>query len=95
MKTKEIEFPATSKNAPIIAERAFLAIADNWEALVGNIPPTRPLSRDSDQLSDACMLLAVEWGHQFSPKPFKEMKRVRKLAEARDKSGWFPVARPR
>ena len=51
---------------PMVAERAFLALAREWEALVRRVPGTERLPNEADDLALACLLLSVEWGSHFT-----------------------------
>jgi hypothetical protein len=52
--------------APTVAERAFLVLSRQWHMEVQAAPKNAPLPRAVDTLALSCLLLAVEWGCEFT-----------------------------
>ena len=74
---------------PTIAERAFLALARKWEAESAKVPAARPVPRSVDTCALACLLLAVEWGQDFSDVSWQQMERNRQAAKERREISWM------
>lgn len=74
---------------PIIAERVFLTLARRWSLLAGRTSPADSLPAAADTCGLACLLLAVEWGREFTSVAFREMeKNLEQVARRRDVT-WF------
>jgi hypothetical protein len=64
--TLQLEF-ASLALAPTLAERVFLGLARQWQAHLEAQAEPRKITPDMDNLALACLLLAVEWGKDFTP----------------------------
>lgn len=49
-----------------LAEKAFLQIGSAWKSAAQSVPDTHPLPRQAEMYALACLLLAEEWGLNFS-----------------------------
>ncbi|MCX6996472.1 MAG: hypothetical protein NTV49_05180, partial [Kiritimatiellaeota bacterium] len=75
--------------APTVAERAFLALARDWQAEVEKAPKASVLPRDVDIRALACLLLAVEWGEEFTGVAREQMEANRVTAAERQHPSWM------
>lgn len=74
---------------PTMAERAFLKLAREWLVEVEKIPKDNALSCAADELALACLLLAVEWGAEFTDVARQQMEVNREAVAARDRASWI------
>jgi hypothetical protein len=72
-----------------MAERAFLALARAWAAQAQNTQQGHPLPRSADELALACLLLAVEWGADFTEVAWRQMEINREKATMRRDVSWM------
>ena len=78
-----------AKNDLIFPERAFLVLAREWREESRKIRAEQCLSAQADTLAKACLLLAVEWGADFTDAARSEMEANRAMAESRRKPSWI------
>ena len=69
----------------ILAEQAFLALAREWRDIAAKTDPNRALPAQADTMALACLLLAVEWGKEFTQvvSPLIEENERRALSQLR------------
>lgn len=85
----QLGFPGlSSASAPTIAERAFVRLAREWHAEASRNPIKHPLPRAVDVLALSCLLLSVEWGHEFSIVARDQIAINRIFAENRGSRSW-------
>lgn len=89
MKQLELQYPTGSSHEAIVAEIAFIALLQKWLDLVYKLAPSEHLSRKHDKYSMSCLLLSVEWGHVFSPTPFKLVKKCLRIVNSRRPGSWY------
>ncbi|MHB8066397.1 MAG: hypothetical protein ACYDIC_00705 [Desulfobaccales bacterium] len=73
-------------NLPTIAEYAFLTLARRWYVDVEENPY---IFRSADILALSCLLLAVEWGSEFTDVAREQMETNRKAAAAHNDASWY------
>ncbi len=71
------------------AEQAFLVLSREWMETSRNTPAEQCLSTQADALAMACLLLAVEWGADFTDNARSEMEANRAIAESRREPSWI------
>lgn len=86
MEPIDAPLPFTNGRGPTVAETAFLEIVQRWTELVRDLAHGEPLKEEHDRLSRACLLLVVEWGHEFSPALFKLVRSCLKLVRVRSRA---------
>lgn len=84
----QLDFPAMT-SVPTMAERAFLVLAREWQAEVAKTNNECVLSNTADILALSCLLLAVEWGAQFTDVAREQMEANRDLAAKRRQPSWI------
>lgn len=84
----QLDFPALI-STPTVAERAFLALAREWQAEVERSPKDSALPRAVDVRALSCLLLAVEWGADFTSVARDQMETNRLAAEGRREMSWM------
>lgn len=73
---------------PIVAERAFLALARQWHVDVQAVAKNTRLPRAVDILALSCLLLAVEWGSEFTDVAWRQMEANWKAAAGHRDVSW-------
>ena len=66
-----------------VAEVAFLGLARKWYEELQKLPEPKPIPESIDRLALSCLLLAVEWGHEFPDLIKEQIQKNREAAEAR------------
>jgi len=84
----QLDFPGWV-TFPIMAERAFLALAREWLAEVEKIAEGYALPRAVDMQALSCLLLAVEWGTEFTSVARDQMEKNRLAAAKRREMSWM------
>jgi len=74
---------------PTMAERGFLVLARRWHAEFAVIDKERAPPRALDEIALACLLLAVEWGKEFTSVARAQMEANRLAAEQRREIYWL------
>jgi len=67
----------------ILAEQAFLALARKWRDIAAKSGPDCALPEQADTAALACLLLAVEWGKQFTEAVNLQCEENQRLADSR------------
>jgi hypothetical protein len=67
----------------ILAEQAFLALAREWRDIAAKTGPDCALPEQADTAALACLLLAVEWGKQFTEAVNLQCEENERLADSR------------
>ncbi len=87
-KAGQLDFPALV-TAPSMAERAFLSLSREWLAEYQGQTPPKCLTSHMGDLALACLLLAVEWGKDFTRVAHAQMEENRITAAGHAKPSWM------
>ena len=83
----QLDIPALVE-MPTMAERAFLVLSRDWLATAKVTPNDRPMPRDADLKTLACVLLSVEWGKSFTEVAWSQIDVNRATAANRRQPSW-------
>lgn len=74
---------------PMVAESAFVELADRWREQVRQTPDESPLPGSADDVALACLLLAADWGAEFSEVASSRIRSNQQIAAKRGWRAWM------